>query len=82
MEYKQVYRGMTVAEGVAHVEKHYSATDMRNVNRFSDLHELCDANMTLPFPDDCGKHGWLEFANEVVAEFDLKMKQETAEQER
>ena len=38
--------------------------------------------MTLPFPDDCGKHGWLEFANDVIEAFDLKLQKDMAEEIR
>lgn len=64
-------RGMTVPNGVVHIEQHYTTVDMKNITCFSDLHELRDANMTLPFPSDCGNSKWLEFA--VIEAFDLKL---------
>ena len=73
MKNELVYREMTVSEGVAHIEQHYTTDELKKITCFSDLHELRDANMTLPFIDDCGKSEWLEFANAVIETFDLKM---------
>lgn len=69
---EQIYRGMTVGEGVTHVEQHFTARDLKNVTGFSDLHEICDANMTLPYHDDCNASDWMEFANAVIGAFDRK----------
>lgn len=77
-----IYRNMTIPEGVAHIEQHYTADELKNITSFSDLHDLRDANMTLPFPDDCGKSGWLEFANVVIEAFDLKLQKDAVEETR
>lgn len=69
------YRGMTVPEGVAYVEQHYNANELKDTTCFADLHEVRDANMTLPFPDDVGDGKWLDFANSVIEAFDLKYQQ-------
>ena len=82
MKAQTIYRDMTVQEGVTHVEQHYTKGELKNIASFSDLHERRDANMTLPFPDDCGKHGWLEFANDVIEAFDLKLQKDKAEEIR
>ena len=74
MKIDVIYRGMTLTQGVAYVEQHYSTDELKGITCFSDLHELRDANMTLPFPDDCGKEEWLEFANSVIESFDLKFR--------
>lgn len=66
------YRGMTVAEGVEHIESHYAFADLEKVEGFSDLHDLRDANMTLPFPEDVGNSDWMAFANTVIHAFDMK----------
>lgn len=65
------YRGLSIVEGVAHIERHFSISEMKSIHHFADLHKLCDANMTLPFPEDCGNTSWLSFANAVIAAFDL-----------
>ena len=75
------YRGITVADGVAHVEQHYTVDEIKQVTCFSDLHELLDANMTLPFPEDCGNTSWLNFSNAVIAAFDLKIKHRNAKED-
>jgi hypothetical protein len=67
-----VYRDISVIEGVAHVEQQYTANDLKNVTCFSDLHEICDANITLPFHEDCNDSAWMAFANAVIEAFDQK----------
>lgn len=64
------YRGMSVNDGVKHIESHYTASELEGVLGFADLHELCDANMTLPFPEDVGTDQWLAFSNTVIKRFD------------
>lgn len=72
MANEQVYREMTVADGVTYIEQNYTANDLKNVTCFSDLHEICDANMTLPFHDDCNDETWMAFANAIIKAFDQK----------
>ena len=65
------YRGLSITKGVAHIEQHFTASELKSIHHFADLHKLCDANMTLPFPEDCGDASWLRFSNAVIAAFDL-----------
>ena len=67
------YKGMTVFDGVKHVESYFTANELKGVLSFSDLHELKDANMALPFPEDCNDTAWLTFANAVVESFDRRL---------
>jgi len=69
---EQIYRGMSVSEGVAHVEQHFTASELKNVTSFSELHEICDANMTLPYHNDCNASEWMEFGRAVIKAFDRK----------
>ena len=73
MNHKLNYRGMTVSDGIDHIKQHFSVEEIKNISCFADLHELRDANMTLPFPEDCGNSKWLEFSNAVIEAFDLKL---------
>ena len=69
------YRGMSVSKGVEAIESRYTYDEIKNIKCFADLHEIRDANMTLPFPSDCGQSGWLNFVNTVIEEFDLRVQQ-------
>ena len=63
------YRGMSVQEGVKHIESQYPVEAIKRITRFSDLHEISDANMALPFCEDVGSTKWLAFANAVIKKF-------------
>ena len=71
------YRGMNISDGIAHIERHFHVTDLETVTCFSDLHEVRDANMTLPYYDDCNSNAWLVFVNAVIAGFDKKYEENT-----
>lgn len=66
------YRGMSVPEGVKYIESHYPAQIIEGVARFSELHEISDANIALPYFEDVGSRQWLAFANAVIVEFDSR----------
>ena len=73
---EQTYRGMTISSGVKHVESHYSLSTLGKITEFADLHEIRDANLTLPFNNDVGRVAWLKFANAVIAQFDADRRKE------
>lgn len=85
------FRGMSVAQGAAFVMSQlspeqvaYAADPARGEFRgFAALHDLLDANTTLPFydvaeggvdqEDDAGEAAWLAFAHAVMDEVDRRI---------